>query len=1063
MKSFLAIALALLTAAAHATPRIITSSHPTPREQYAAARLRAAVANIPTNETILLAQRHDALITPYDKQIPDFWPNAEEAFLLRRLGNTIIVTGYDASGTLYGALELITRIQADKKIPAQLDDEDHPQLKLRGVAIGMQKPSITYEGAEYDYPYTPKDFPFFYDKVWWTHYLDSLVQNRYNALFLWNGHPFTSLLKLPKYPEAQELPTAQLDQNIAMFRWLTAEADKRGIWVLQGFYNIHLSHAFARAHKLPYHLSAPSPLSTEYTRYCLAQFIEQYPHVGIFMTLGEAMGPHYGPQWMTQAIIPGVKDGVAALAKREGHPIPEPPIIVRAHATDIQDVMAAAHPLYSNIDTMWKWNGESLTWTNIRGPVRARFSDLVAGSNVTIANIHLLSNLEPFRWGDPAFIRETEHNFIRIGIGGLHLYPLRYWDWPFSADNTTPRLQQTDRDWIWYEAWARYAWNPERNPQTERTYWITRFAQRFTTTNPGDGATNPGAPGLASETWDSSATNVQVPHPSQSHREGWDEQSPSAQLSGAPGLASETWDRSATNVRVPHPSQSHREGWDEQSPSAQLSGAPGLTSETWDSSATHLTAAQLQAGEHLLNAYELSGICAPKLLPRIGITEGNREVFSLGMTMPQLIDATRFSPAETLWTGDAPPGERLTDYVANEVAHKPHHGETPIGVAAEVAASSAKAVAEAEAAAPGITHNQAEYKRVVNDMKSIAALMAFYNAKTQAAALVMQYGYDHNLSDLEKAEPLLAESVAHFKDLVALTDNTYLDAAAMHTSQRRIPVTGGPSTEHFRDLLPVYEKELSTFQSRLKSLKESGAGAPGLASETWDRSATNLRVPHPSQPHREGWDEPSPSNQSPRTSQPHLEGNTTSANGATTYQPGAQPQVASTPQKRAEGPTHLPQIPFTLAPGAGELFTVSPGQPLYTDNPHATIATVSPALDGLKGIRVSTHQEQPLHFTLSAPAQILVGFFKSSSHKALNVSPATEQWNLVMPNAVIPSGGRTLPISVWAKPIPSGRNDLDLGKGAYIVLGFVPEDAHIPFTAASTPGQPPNLDWLFEN
>ena len=90
------IALALATAAAQATPRIITSAHATPREQYAAARLRAAVANIPTNETILLAQRHDPLIAPYDKQVPDFWPSAEEAFLLRRLGNTIIVTGYDA-------------------------------------------------------------------------------------------------------------------------------------------------------------------------------------------------------------------------------------------------------------------------------------------------------------------------------------------------------------------------------------------------------------------------------------------------------------------------------------------------------------------------------------------------------------------------------------------------------------------------------------------------------------------------------------------------------------------------------------------------------------------------------------------------------------------------------------------------------------------------------------------------------------------------------------------------------------------------------------------------------
>ena len=47
------------------------------------------------------------------------------------------------------------------------------------------------------------------------------------------------------------------------------------------------------------------------------------------------------------------------------------------------------------------------------------------------------------------------------------------------------------------------------------------------------------------------------------------------------------------------------------------------------------------------------------------------------MTMPQLIDAARFSPAETLWTGDAPDGERLDDYVANEINHRPHHGETP--------------------------------------------------------------------------------------------------------------------------------------------------------------------------------------------------------------------------------------------------------------------------------------------------------------------------------------------------------------------------------------------------
>jgi hypothetical protein len=867
-------------ASAFAAPHVRISAAATPREIFAAHQLEQAVAGLPGDEQILLATRRDPLLKAYDRQIPDFWPDAKEAFLLRRLGNTIILAGYDPSGVLYGAMELADRVREAHALPAKLDYEDHPQLKLRGTALGLQRPEITYDGAEYDYRYTPEEFPWFYDKAAWTKYLDTLVAERYNTLYLWNGHPFTSLLKLPRYPEAQELSDAQLAQNIAMFRWLTTEADKRGIWVLQGFYNIHLSHTFAKAHGLPFHLSAPTPLSAAYTRYCISEFIREYPNVGIFMTLGEAMGPHYGPQWATEAIVPGVKDGLAELEKQTGHPVAAPPIVIRAHATDIEDVMPAVKPLYSNFDTMWKWNGESLTWTNIRGPILERFKQMIAGSDTTIVNIHLLSNLEPFRWGDPDFIRQTEANFVRIGIGGLHLYPLRYWDWPFTADNTTPRLMQMDRDWIWYQAWARYAWNPERDAAKEHAYWVGQFAAHFGTED---------------------------------------------------------------------------------------------------------------AAQHLLAAYALSGICAPKLLPRIGITEGNREVLSLGMTMPQLIDAARFSPAQTLWTGDAPDGERLDDYVANEVNHKPHHGETPIAVAAEVAASSEKAVAEAEAAAPGITSSaRPEYERIVNDMRAIAALMRYYNHKTQAAALVMRFGYDHDPADLKLAEPLLAASVDDFSRLTQLTESAYRNAAGMQTSQRQIPVRGGPTTNHWRDLLPVYQKELATFQQRLKTL-----------------------------------------------------GSTEPAETA---------------------PTRLPQVTFTLAPGAGETFAVKPGESLESDAA-MPVTSVAPEVDGMTGIRVSAKQEKPLEFTLEKPAQILVGFFKSSSSKAINVSPATEQWNILLPDALTIAKG--LPVTLWTKPLAAGRNDLDLGKGAYVVVGFIPDDAHVTphvnFSTTGTNGAPPNLDWLFEN
>ncbi len=869
--------LAFASPAHAASVPVFTAKGATPRELYGAEKLRAALIEVidaPAGARIVVAIRNAPELKRYD--LPEFWPQAEESFLIRQMGKTWIVTGSDPSGVLYGELELTDRIRAAHALPEGIDDMEHPALKLRGTCIGMQKPEITYEGAEYDYPYTPANFPFFYDKAEWIKYLDMLAEERYNALYLWNGHPFTSLLKLPKYPEAQELPTAQLDQNIAMFKWLTAEADKRGIWVLQGFYNIHLSHAFARAHHLPFHLSAPDPLATAYTRYAISEFVREYPHAGLMMTLGEALSPHYGAEWLTQAILPGVKDGLKELGITT-----EPPIVVRAHATDIDADMKAALPLYSNIDTMFKWNGESLTWTNVRGPVLDRFKMLAENSNVAIANVHLLSNLEPFRWGDPDFIRQTLANFQRIGIGGLHVYPLRYWDWPWAGDHTSPLLDQTSRDWIWFAAWGRYAWNPNRDPEKEHAYWAARFAEKF-------------------------------------------------------GSA--------------------------------------------------------EAGEKLLAAYTLAGPCQPSLLPRIGITEGNRQAFALGMTMPQLIDAARFNPAVTLWTGDAPDGERLSDYVDEEVKHEPHHGETPLGVSDETAEAARQALEAAQAAAPFVTRDKAEYERIVNDMRAINQLMLFYNAKVKAAEQVLLYGYDHDAAHLHRAEELLAESVDRFKQLTDIAGPAYRTATSMETTQRQIPFRGGMENfPNWQQCLPMYEKELATFRKRLVQLS---SGAP-------------------------------------------IEQNKTI--------------------------TTLPQVPFTLKPGAGETFTVEKGAALFADSQIA-ISGLAPELAGMKGIRISPAEGGTLHFDLAQDAQILVGFISNASKKNSVLDPETEQWNLLLLNAV--DAPKISAMAVWAKPLPAGENELDLGTGEYVVLGFIPADLHIAphvnFVQSSKDGSPPNLDWLFE-
>jgi hypothetical protein len=195
------------------------------------------------------------------------------------------------------------------------------------------------------------------------------------------------------------------------------------------------------------------------------------------------------------------------------------------------------------------------------------------------------------------------------------------------------------------------------------------------------------------------------------------------------------------------------------------------------------------------------------------------------MTMPQLVDADRFNPATTLWTGDAPPGERLKDYVAEEVKKEPHHGETPIGVSDEMVQASRQALEAAQAARPFVIRNKGEYARVVNDLRAITLLMQFYNAKTRAAVEIMLYGYDRDTTHLQQAETQLAESVERFRALTAVAGPAYRTATGMETTQRKIPFRGGMDQfPSWQQCLPMYEKELATFRQRIAELNSGANG-----------------------------------------------------------------------------------------------------------------------------------------------------------------------------------------------------------------------------------------------
>src|ERR1019366_9247595 len=187
----------------------------------------------------------------------------------------------------------------------------------------------------------------------------------------------------------------------------------------------------------------------------------------------------------------------------------------------------------------------------------------------------------------------------RLGASGIHLYPLSYWNWPYSPDIVNPPLLQWRRDRIWFEGWARYAWNPDVPEKEDRAYWISRLADFYGNTN---------------------------------------------------------------------------------------------------------------AAEKILDAYNAARADAPRLIRRFGITEGNRQTLSLGITLDQLVKPEKYGAIEDLWLSQAPPGERLDEFVKKEWNHEPHVGETPQQIVVDTLAFSRQAKQAITEASKEVTKNRNEFQ-----------------------------------------------------------------------------------------------------------------------------------------------------------------------------------------------------------------------------------------------------------------------------------------------------------------------------------------------------------------
>ena len=143
-----------------------------------------------------------------------------EGFTISKNGKKITIQGNDGPGVIYGVNRLKEYYLMNRSFDGLETITETPEMVLRGACVGLQKTVYLPGHRVYEYPYTPENFPWFYDKALWIKYLDLLAADNMNTVYLWNGHPFASLVKLDDYPFAPEVDDATMQKNQEMFSFL---------------------------------------------------------------------------------------------------------------------------------------------------------------------------------------------------------------------------------------------------------------------------------------------------------------------------------------------------------------------------------------------------------------------------------------------------------------------------------------------------------------------------------------------------------------------------------------------------------------------------------------------------------------------------------------------------------------------------------------------------------------------------------------------------------------------------------------------------------------------------
>jgi hypothetical protein len=404
---------------------------------------------------------------------------AAEAFTVTPRPQSVTIAGGDGRGLIYGALSVAEKLRTGISLDRLPREQQAAALPFRAIKFNLPWDSYRSSSAldlHYD---TVRDVKF------WAAFLDMMAENRFNALTLWNLHPFPYMIRAKIFPEASRFSDTELAEWRKLYTAIFAMAKLRGIETYLVNWNIVVSPEFAKAHNLPgtsYYPNYKGPGNTSelvkrYTRESVTQVLDEYPDLtGFGFSFGEqmeGMTPRERQAWMDETVIAGM-----LAAKRPTKMIFRAPFsadLGQGGSTDVATELLTRdaierlagkvqEPVWMEIKFNWSHGHSTTELVKVHGgPLTdAYFKPLPENYKVT----WMMRNEDFYalRWGVPSFVREhIERNGRQPYVGGYFVGSENYIP---AKDYFTAGGRQVDwtytfeRQWLFYKLWGRLLYDP---------------------------------------------------------------------------------------------------------------------------------------------------------------------------------------------------------------------------------------------------------------------------------------------------------------------------------------------------------------------------------------------------------------------------------------------------------------------------------------------------------------------------------------------------------------------------------------------------------------------------